>query len=88
MGTDTPHTTQLIILMMRISENIRHDHYTHISVLAKDWLAADYKLYNHFLQVFEREVLRWTNAFVSILQLREGGSCKRCGATAADEQAA
>ena len=58
------------------------------NVFAQEWLAADYKLYNHFLRVLEREVLRWENAFKRILQLWEGSSCKRRGAAASDEQAA
>ena len=29
---------------------------------AQEWLAIDYKLYNHFLQVFEGEILRWEKA--------------------------
>ena len=54
----------------------------------QEWLAIDYKLYNHFLQVFEGEILRWEKAWASILQLWKGSSCKRCGPAATDEQAA
>ena len=54
----------------------------------QEWLAIDYKLYNHFLQVFEGEILRWEKEWASILQLWEGSSCKRRGPAATDEQAA